>query len=319
MRFHWKLLLLAAVLCLAFPRSSPAPLIYQPGEGWTYQGAAEIMDNPKDQLELGKKYEAKKNWDDAIASYLFILRKWPLTEQAQEAQYRIGLCREGLREFYKAFLSYQRAISKWPAHPRFEDMLERMFKIGNLFLAGQRQRIWKIPTLPSMDRAVEIFEGVIRAGPQSQFAARSQYGIGLAREKQRVYELAVDAFTKLIERYPDSEQVEAAHYEIGVAWRRAARKAEYDHSAADHAVEAYQEYLARYPKGFKVAEAQKAIIELHAEQARGLYEIARFYDQQRKPKSALIYYNDLIARFPDSKYTGVAKKRVEVATRTSTN
>jgi outer membrane protein assembly factor BamD len=104
-----------------------------------------------------------------------------------------------------------------------------------------------------------------------------------------------------------------------VAWEKASRKADYDHSAADRAVEAYQEYLARYPKGSNVAQAQNAIAKLHAEQARGLYEIARFYDKQRKPKSAMIYYNSLIARFPESKYSDVAKKRVEAATRTSAN
>jgi outer membrane protein assembly factor BamD len=319
MRIHWKLLLLAAVFCVVFPRSSPAPLIYQPGEGWTYQGAAEIMDNPKDQLELGKKYEAKKNWDDAIASYLYLLRKWPVSEHAPEAQFRIGFCREGLRDYYKAFLSYQRAIAKSPANPRFEEMLERMFKIGNLFLAGQRQKFWKIPTLPSMEKAVEIYEGLIQAGPQSKWAPRAQFSIGLAREKQRAFELAVDAFTKVIERYPDSDQVEPAYFEIAIAWQKAARKSEYDKSAADKAVEAYQEYIARYPKGAQAQLAQNAITQLHVEQARGLYEIARFYDKQRKPKAALIYYNDLLARFPDSKYGAVAKRRVEAATRTSVN
>jgi outer membrane protein assembly factor BamD len=319
MRFHWRFLLLLALLFLVFPKPSPAPLIYQPGEGWTYQGAAEIMDNPKDQLELGKKYEGKKNWDDAIASYLYILRKWPTSEQAQEAQYRIGLCREGMRDFYKAFLSYQRAINKWPSHPRFEDMLERMFKIGNLFLAGERQKVWRIKTLPSMDKTVEIYEGLIRAGPQSKWAPQAQFNIGLAREKQRAYDEAVLAYQKLIDRYPDSLQVETAYYQIGAAYANASRRAEYDKSAADKAVEAFQEYLARYPQGDKAMEAKRTMAKVRAEQARGLYEIARFYDKQKKSPAALIYYNDLITHFPDSKYTVVAKQRVEQATRASTN
>jgi len=319
MRSGWKVLLVAGVCVFAFPRPSPAPLIYQPGEGWTYQGAAEIMDNPKDQIELGKKYEAKKAWDDAVASYLYILRKWPTTEQAQEAQFRIGLCREGVRDFYKAFLSYQRAINKWPSHPRFEEMLDRMFKIGNLFLAGERQKIWRIRTLPSMEKAVEIYEGLIQAGPQSKYAARAQFCIGRAREKQKAYDLAVDAYHKVVERYPDSDQVEAAHYQIGVAYQKAARKAEYDKSNADRAVEAFEEYLARYPNGSQASEARKILVALQTEQARGLYEVARFYEKSRKPKAALIYYHDLIARFPESRYTDVAKKRVARATETRAN
>ena len=319
MKFHWKLLLLVAMLCIAFPQRSPAPLIYQPGEGWTYQGAAEIMDNPKDQLELGQKYEAKKNWDDAVASYLYILRKWPTTDQAQEAQFRIGVCREGMHDYYKAYLSYQRAITKWPSHPRFEDMMERIYRIGNLFLAGERQKVWKIPTLPSMDKTVEIYEGLIRIGPQSKWAPQAQFNIGLAREKQKAFDEAVNAYQKVFERYPDCDQVEAAYYQIGAAYEKGARRAEYDKSMADKAVEAFQEYLARYPNGEHVDDAQKAIAKLQTEQARGLYEVARFYEKSKKPKAAMIYYNDLIARFPDSKYTNVAKQRVAQATRTVEN
>lgn len=315
MRIHWKLLLLVAALCVAFPRRSPAPLIYQPGEGWTYQGTAEIMDNPKDQVELGKKYESKKNWDDAIASYLYVLRKWPASDSAQEAQFRIGMCREGMRDFYKAFLAYQKCLTRWPSHPRFDEVLEREFKIGNLFLAGERQKIWIIKTFPSMDRTVEIYEGLIRSGPQSKWAPQAQFNIGLAREKQKAYEEAVAAYQKLNERYPDSDQVEAGYYQIGAAYNRASNKAEYDASAADKAVEAFQEYLARYPKGAHVADAEKMIAKLQTEQARGMYEVARFYEKSHKPKAAMIYYNELIARFPESKFTDIAKRRVAKATK----
>lgn len=273
------------------------------------------MDNPKDQLELGKKYESKRNWDDAMASYLYILRKWPASEQAQDAQYRIGLCREGRRDFYKAFLAYQKCISRWPAHPKFDEILEREFKIGNLFLAGERQKIWIIKTFPSWDRTVEIYEGMIRSGPQSKWAPQAQFNIGLAREKQKSYEEAVLAYQKVIERYPDSEQVETAYHQIGVAHQKASNKAEYDASAADKAVEAYQEYLARYPKGVHAADADKSITKLQNEQARGMYQIAHFYEKSHRPKAAMIYYNDLISRFPSSKYTDIAKRRVAQATK----
>lgn len=319
MKVSWKIAVALALFCLAFPRRSPAPLIYQPGEGWAYQGAAEIMDNPNDQVELGKAYEQRNAYDDAIASYLYVLRKWPNTEHAQEAQYRIGLCRENMRFYYKAFLSYQRCLTRWPSHPRFEEILERQFKIGNLFLAGQRQKFWRIPTLPSMDKAVEIYEALIRNGPQSKYAPKAQFNIGLAREKQKLYEEAVAAYRKLIERYPDSELVEEAYFQVGAAYAKSARRSEYDKSAANEAVEGYQEYLARYPKGDYAEEARQALAELQAEQARGIYEIARFYDKQNKPRAAMVYYNDLIARFPESKYSEFAKERVEEATREKTN
>lgn len=308
-----------AAFCLAFPPSSPAPLIYQPGEGWTYQGSSDIMDNPKDQIELGQKYESKRNYDDAIAAYLYLLRKWPNSFSAQDAQYRIGICREELGYHYGAFKAYQRCVTKWPSHERFAEILERQYKIGNRFLSGERHKIWRVRTMPSMDKAIEIFETVVRNGPQSQWAPQAQFNIGLAREKQRAYEEAVAAYQKVIDKFPDHSLCEDAYYQMGAAYARSAYRADYDKSAANKAADAFEEYIARYPQGQKVANARKELEKLHTEQARGIYEIARFYEKQNKPRAALVYYNDLIVRFPESRYASVAKVRVERATRETTN
>ena len=51
-------LVLIAVCLLAFPVSSPAPLVYRPGEGWTYEpvggGAGWQRPRAKEQLEVAQ-------------------------------------------------------------------------------------------------------------------------------------------------------------------------------------------------------------------------------------------------------------------------
>ena len=57
---RWSVRLLLIAFCLvAFPSRSPAPLIYTPGEGWTYEpvgggGAKWQQPRAKDQLEVAQ-------------------------------------------------------------------------------------------------------------------------------------------------------------------------------------------------------------------------------------------------------------------------
>jgi outer membrane protein assembly factor BamD len=200
-------------------------------------------------------------------------------------------------------------------YEKFDEILQRQFKIGNLFLAGERVKVFGVKTFPSMDRAVEIFEKVIKNGPYSEVAQQAQMAIGYAREKQKRYDEAVAAYQKLVEKYPNSPLLEEAYFNVGLAYNRAATKAEYDQGYANKAIEAFNEYLVKYPGGSKAAIARDHIARVQTDQARGLYAIAAYYDKQKDPKSALVYYNELLARHPQSSYARDAQSRIELLRR----
>lgn len=311
-----RLLLLAIwVALLAVPQPCPAPIVYRPGEGFETKGQAASQATPKKQLEYGIDLEKKQQWDDALASHRMLLRRWPTSIHAADAQFHIGYCQEQQRDYYKAFLSYQKVIDTYQGFERFDEVLQRQFKIGNLFLAGERVKIWGIKTFPSMDKAVEIFEKVIKNGPYSDVAQQAQMAIGYAREKGKRYDDAVAAYRTLIEKYPTSPLIEEAYFNVALAFFKAATKAEYDQGYANKAVEAFNEYLVKFPSGSKVAVARDHIARVQTDQARGLFEIASYYDKQRDSNAALVYYNELIARHPQSSYAKNAQERVELLRR----
>jgi len=47
------------------------------------------------------------------------------------------------------------------------------------------------------------------------------------------------------------------------------------------------------------------------EQARGSFEIARFYEKKRRWDGALIYYNEVLIKDPNSKYATEARERID--------
>jgi outer membrane protein assembly factor BamD len=309
-------ILLALIAALGFfaPALTQASLVWRPGEGWSDESGGDASaSSSRDQLDLAHKLEAQGQRDDAIKAYKALLRRWPLSFFAPEAEFRLGKIQEDEGDFYNAFQAFQKMVQKYPSSSYFEDALGEQYRIANLYLAGEPQRIWKIPVGPSMDRTVEMYERVIKNAPYGTWAAQCQFNIGLARQHQRRYTDAVDAYQAVIDNYPTSPIAADAQYQIGYTWMDASRTGDYDMGAARKAIDAFQDYLVRYPTSDKAEQAQEDIQRLSQRQTQGAFDIAQFYEREHPPdrRAAFIYYNEVVREDPNCPEAQKAKKRIQ--------
>lgn len=291
-----------------------AALVWRPGEGWVNENSGETLaaSDAKAALQIARDMEAKEAWKVALAGYRTIIRRWPLSSAAGEAQFKMGLMQERMGEFWPAYKSYQDVVKKYAGSQYFDLAIERQYSIGNLYLAGEPQRIWKIPLFPSMDKTAEIFEAVIKNAPYGKYAPASQFKIGLAQENQKKWAQAIAAYNKLLDRYPKSDYADDAQYQIGYAWYQASSEAEYDQSAAEKSIEAFQDFAVRFPNSEKIEQARKYSEELTGRRIRGALNIARFYERQKNYKAAIIYYSEVVQQNPDSAEGAEAKQKLEM-------
>jgi outer membrane assembly lipoprotein YfiO len=317
-------LILTAVCLVAFPFTSPAPLIYRPGEGWVYEplgGTVKWMrTRAKDQLEVAEQAFEQKDYSTAFKAARRTVRVWPLSDHAPKAQYLVGRCFEAQDQDERAFQQYQTLLERYPKIENYQEVLLRQFEIANRFLAGQWFRLWNyVPFFPSMDRTAAMYEKLIRNGPYSEIAARAQMNIGAARERQvsffnRVdpFREAVRAYERAADRYRDNKEVAAeALYRAGYAYYKQAQKADYDQSVAGQAIATFSDFMTLYPNDPRVPEAQKLVGALKTEQARGSFEIAHYYEKKKHWNGALIYYNEALLKDPNSEYAVEARARIE--------
>jgi outer membrane protein assembly factor BamD (BamD/ComL family) len=103
-----------------------------------------------------------------------------------------------------------------------------------------------------------------------------------------------------------------AMYRAGVAWEKQADKAEYDQNAAGQAIAAYTDFTVVFPDDKRVATAQAAITKLKAEQVRGSFQIAQFYEKGHRWNAAIIYYDDVRQLDPTSPLAEQAQQRIYV-------
>ena len=182
--------LLIALILVAFPFRSPAPFIYTPGEGWTYEpvgGEGKWKQfRAKDQLEVAQAAFDKKAYATAQKAARRVTQVWPLSDYAPQAQYLLGRCYEARGKDEKAFKAYQQVLEKYPKIENYDEILQRQYGIADRFLAGEWFKLWGvIPFFPSMTRTAEMYEKVVKNGPFSEVAPESQLKIGTAREKER--------------------------------------------------------------------------------------------------------------------------------------
>jgi outer membrane protein assembly factor BamD len=310
-------LLLTIACLLAFPYGSPAPLIYTPGEGWTYEpvGGEGSWKRPraKDQLIVAQEAFDKKDYSLARKAARRVVKVWPLSDYAPQAQYLFGRCYEENHLDERAFKEYQKLLDKYPKTVNCDEVLKRQFEIAKRFLAGERFRLWTyIPLFPSMDKTADLFATVVKNGPYSDVAPQAQLKIGAAREKQSNYADAAKAYGLAADRYSDRPAIAAdACFHEGMAYYRQVRTAEYDQGTAGQAIATFIDFNTLFPDDPRVPQSQKTIGELKTEQARGNFEIARYYQRNNKWNGALVYYNEVLLRDPNSPYAADARERID--------
>jgi outer membrane protein assembly factor BamD (BamD/ComL family) len=318
MRWFLRASLLA--LCLGLlPVRTPAPLVYRPGDGWTWEpvgGAKWTRTRAKDQLEVATTAFEAKNYKMARMAAKRTVRIWPLSDYAPQAQFLVARTQEEMGDSERAFKAYQDLLTKYPKIENYDEVVLRQYEIANQFLAGKKFKLWRIIPYPSRDKTAELYEKVVKNGPYSPVGPLAQMNIGTTWENNQGwrhdYPKAVKAYERAADRYHyDKKFASDATYRAGEAYMRQAKTAEYDQSVSAKAIATFTDFQTLYPEDPRVADAQKAIVNLRTEQARGSYTIARYYEKKKRLDGALIYYNESVLKDPNSPYAQEARQRIE--------
>jgi outer membrane assembly lipoprotein YfiO len=316
MKRQFVRLLLIALFVLAFPFRSPAPFVYRPGEGWTYEPVGEgkwTRTRAKDQLDVAQAAFDKKDYGLALKAARRVVRVWPLSDYAPQAQYLAGRCLEAEGKDEKAFDEYQKVLEKHPKLSNYHEIVQRQYDIANKYYSGKWFRLWGYIPYPSRDRTADMYAKIVKTGPYSEVAPQAQLKIGSVREKQKNYPSAVKAYETASDRYHDRPEIASdATYRAALAWNKQAQTAEYDQTTAGQSIATFTDFMALYPTDPRVPDAQKKISSLKTEQARGNFQTAKFYEKYHKWKGAMVYYNEVLVQDPNSPYAAEAQKRIAV-------
>ena len=313
MKSSFRILFLPLVMALALAGPLNAAVIFKPNEKKTrYRapGEEEMSGTAARLFERAQEAERRGNLKAAIKAYRTIVKKYPRDTLAPGSCFRMGQLQEQINQFILAAQSYAVVADRYQKSDRFDEAIDGLFRIGEMYLKGQKQKVLGIKIKSGTSQAVLIFSTIIRTAPYGKQTARAQFNLGRAYEKQGSNELAIAAYQAVVEKFPNDPIAVDAQYQIGYIWSQASSAGTYDPATAAHAKVGFEDFLARYPNSEKAAQARENLKRMERKQTSTAYEIAKFYDKQKYYRAAAIYYNEVIRQQPSSPEAERAKKRV---------
>ena len=266
--------------------------------------------NAAEQMRKAEQLESEGKKKAASDAYRALVKRYGASNSAPKAQRKVGLLLEQSGEPDKAFDAFATYLTKYPNGDDFDAVVESMFKIGKLYLDGQKRKLMGVPVASSMSRAQEMFETLIKRAPFSKWAPLAQFNVGQAFEKQGKYPEAIAAYQQVVTKYSSDSTAANAQYQIGYVLQKEAREGSYDRAQTMKAREAYEDFVNRHPENEKAPQARENLKQIEGGSAKGTLDVAKYYDKTKQYKAAVIYYNDVIKQQPGTPDAEYAKNRI---------
>lgn len=288
----------------------PAPWIWTPESGWMNEKDI-VKESPKAQWEYAQDLEQKGKYNNASRAYKSLIKAYPTSPLAARSQEKVALCYEHEGQLYDAFKAYQKLIENYPKEINFDEVLKKQYKIGELFTSGKKRKLWKFPIVPARDKGIEILEIIVKNAPYSEIAPQAQFKIGLSYKRMGKFTEAIEAYNKIVEDYSNTLWYEESLYQVGLCNYKKSKGFSYDQAAAKEAVIVLKRFLKEFPNSKHAPKVKSILQQLEGRQAKGTLEIARFYEKHKHKKAAIMYYKELIEKFPGTEEAQIATKRLE--------
>jgi len=309
---HKIIIITILVVCIfSFQQASYAFWIWTPKTKGIVNPKYAVKDSPRQQYDWAMSFYEEGDYKRAAEEFVRMVSHYKNSELAPDAQYYAGLSYQKANMSYKAFANFQAVIDNYPFTKRIDDIIKSEFELGETFFHKHSGRLMGIELMTDVEKAIEIFKKIIENSPYSGYADNAQFMIGMCHKKLMQYNQAVESFQKLTQEYPTSDLVERSNYEVAQCMYISSLKADYDQEITDEAMGEFKKYAVQTRDKSLREEADNTIALLKEKKAESLFNSAEFYEKRTKYKSSLIYYSQILEKYPTTSYAMLAKIRIE--------
>lgn len=270
-----------------------------------------VKDTPKEQYDWAMGFYDAKDYKRSAIEFEKLVKNYEYSEYAAKAQYYAGLSYEDQSKYYIAFQNYQKTIDNFPHTDNVDEIIAREFNIASIYAAKENPKVLGTNIMTSSDRAIEIYKKVVDNAPFGKMADQAQFKMAETMKDAGRYDEATVAFQKILDDYPASPLYERSKYEMANSAYKASLQPAYDQAPTDKALKAFEEFTTGTTDEKLTAEAQATIKRLKNKAAEKSFNTAEFYEKINRYESAIVYYKDVIDRWPDSTSAEIAKVRIE--------
>jgi len=258
------------------------------------------QEESEELLKHALSFRHEKNGERSIAELENLLQKFPSSHIAPEAQFQIGLIHEEAGDYSRAFGAYKKLTENYPQSEKSDEVIERVFKIGQMFLSGYKEKVAGVVNVSRLPKAVEVFEHIVKIAPFGKYGDQAQFHIGVAYKTMGRFREAVEEFQKFVDRYPSSVLLDDAYFQLAESSYAFSKKATRDQYAVEDAITNISNYLAKYPSSNASEKVMQLKKEIEEQDAEKNFRIGLYYEEQNELESARLYFEGVSKKYPET-------------------
>ncbi len=265
--------------------------------------ATELYQEGVEYKEDGKLRRAQRRFKKAI-------NEAPENELMPNAQKYVAEIYVERGKFEKAREAYEELLETYGAHTNYDEVLNSLNELAKKEEESHHFR-FLFGGFASPTDAVPTYEMIVKYGPATDLAPKSQLTIGdIYRSEDKLSEAAA-AYDAVLFRYPSSPEAEIAAIAKVETLYELSLKQKNNETAREDAWVACKLFISQFPESASKAKIEDLAVKLYLARAEDVYNKAVFYDTKAfKPDSAEMYYKIVINQFSESAYAEKAKEKL---------
>jgi outer membrane assembly lipoprotein YfiO len=257
----------------------------------------------------------EQNWWAVIDYADIISYNFPTSPFAQDAAFLMGEAYFKLGQLELANECLTAYLNRTTSPRRFEEAIQYKFNIAEQYKSGSKKPLFgshKMPKIvPAKEDAMKIYDEVITTLPHSEFAAKSLMGKAKIQSEFEDFKPSLETLDLLIRRFPKHDLAAAAYLEKIQVYLMQCQGQNLDPDLLDLADVNLRKFRLAFPREPRIAEAEKSIAEMQEIFAANLLDTGRFFEKTKKFPASIIYYNKVIAKYPNTEAAADARQRLE--------
>ena len=156
-------------------------------------------------------------------------------------------------------------------------------------------------------RALDDFNDIISNSRGSEVGIEARFYQAESFYELKQYSEAISSYEKFVDYSNDLERIELAIFKICKCYFNLSTTYNRDQSNNDFAFTKLQLFIDQFPDSEYLEESEGLIEKLRLRKAKKIYETGRLYLKLQEFDSAIIYFNDVIESYYDTKYSDEAR------------
>jgi len=305
-----RILLLGALFALAMPVQG-AILVRN---GHVLNSKYAPVKPADEHFNDGMEAYNSKDWKEAIKQFHVVADNFPRTPLGNEAQFFLAESYYYRKDYEFANKHADKYLKQQDNHKRFEQAIVLKFAVAEKYRQGSYRRLFGFEQLPKIvpawDTAIDIYDDIIMALPSHDVAARAMYCKGRLLVAMKEYREAIDTWQTLVRQFPKHEFAPDAFARISRTYVIQAKVEPQNPDTLALAEVNAHKFAQQFPGEERLSQVDKDLAKICETVAEGLYETGRFYERTKKPEASVVYYYNVVKKYPGTQVAKTCKKRL---------